>query len=183
MFKQLGKSIWEIVKFIAIVLLVVIPVRAYIAQPFIVSGASMEPTFSNSEYLIIDELSYQFREPRRGEVVVFRYPEDPSKHFIKRIIGLPGETLIIRNGQVKIATAQGEMVVNEPYIREPFGGNDRVTLDPGEYFVMGDNRLYSLDSRNWGPLPARLITGRVLVRLFPLAEAGFLPGDFDYLKP
>lgn len=183
MIEKLGKNLWEIVKFVAVVLLVVIPIRTYIAQPFIVSGASMEPTFHNREYLIIDEISYEFRQPERGEVVVFRYPEDPDKHFIKRIIGLPGEMITISNGLITISKNGQPVTIDEPYIREPFGGNHQTTLGEGEYFVMGDNRLYSLDSRTWGPLPAQLITGRVLVRLFPFNEVGWLPGSFQYPTP
>lgn len=183
MIGKLGRQVWELIKFVAIVLIVVIPIRAYIAQPFIVSGASMEPTFHNREYLIIDEISYQFREPERGEVVVFRYPEDPDKHFIKRIIGLPGETITVDNGVVTIARGDEIISIQEPYIKEPFGGHHQATLGEGEYFVMGDNRLYSLDSRAWGPLPAQLITGRVLVRLFPFNEVGLFPGSFDYATP
>src|SRR3989344_2839868 len=91
---------WEFLKAVIISILIVIPVRAYVAQPFIVDGASMEPTFRGGDYLIIDELSFQFRAPERGEVIVFRYPQDPSQRYIKRIIGLPGETLRIQGGQV-----------------------------------------------------------------------------------
>ncbi|MEK7596135.1 MAG: signal peptidase I, partial [Patescibacteria group bacterium] len=94
------KEIWEFAKLIVVSLLIIIPVRFYIAQPFIVSGNSMDPSFLNGDYLIIDEISYQFKKPERGEVVVFRYPLDPSKFFIKRIIGLPGETVRIQNGAI-----------------------------------------------------------------------------------
>lgn len=145
-----GNSVWEFIKFTVIAILIVVPVRLWIAQPFIVSGASMEPTFENGNYLIIDELSYHFRQPEKNEVIVFRYPLDPSKFFIKRLIGLPGETIEINN--------------------------QKIILGQNEYFVEGDNRPASSDSRIWGPVPENLIVGRVFIRLWPLTQAAVLPG-------
>lgn len=143
-------GVWEIAKFGLVVLVIVMPIRLYIAQPFIVSGDSMVPTFHSGDYLIIDELTYNFvREPEKDEVIIFRYPQDPSKFFIKRIVGLPGET-------VNVDGKEWQM------------GED-------EYFVMGDNRLFSLDSRSWGPLPKKNITGRALVRLWPPTALAFIP--------
>ncbi len=173
-FKQ---GLWEVAKFIIVTFAVVVPVRAYIAQPFIVSGVSMVPTFHNGEYLIVDELSYHLREPRRGEVVVFRYPLDEKKFFIKRLIGLPGETLEITADGVYLLTGATKEKLSEPYLTSNTGGEATVTLGQGEYFVMGDNRPQSLDSRVWGPVPERLLTGRVLLRLFPFGEIGLLPGQ------
>lgn len=151
-------GLWEILKFGIIVLAIVLPIRFYIAQPFIVSGESMAPTFSSGDYLIIDELTYNFvREPRVGEVVVFRYPQDPSKFFIKRIVGLPGEELVV-DGQ-------------------------EWSLGQSEYFVMGDNSLFSLDSRSWGPLPKENITGRALLRLWPPTTFAYMPGERQLAAP
>ena len=145
-------GVWEIVKFGLIVLVIVMPIRLYIAQPFIVAGESMAPTFSSGDYLIIDELTYNFlQEPQKGEVVVFRYPQDPSKYFIKRIVGLPGEELVVDGVEWK--------------------------LGDGEYFVMGDNTRFSLDSRSWGVLPRENITGRALLRLWPPTAFAYMPGD------
>lgn len=144
-------SLWDFIKFTIIALLIVIPIRLWIAQPFIVSGASMDPTFKNGDYLIVNEISYHFRKPQKNEVVIFRYPLDPSKFFIKRVIGLPGET-IDSNGK-------------------------QITLKDSEYFVEGDNRLASSDSRMWGPVPENLIVGMALVRLWPLNKMGILPGQ------
>ncbi|MBI4692327.1 MAG: signal peptidase I [Candidatus Terrybacteria bacterium] len=144
-------SLWEFIKFTVIAILIVVPIRLWIAQPFIVSGASMEPTFDNGDYLIIDELSYNLRKPQKGEVVVFRYPLDPSKFFIKRIAGLPEETMEI-NGR-------------------------KITLAENEYFVLGDNRSASSDSRIWGPVPENLIVGRTLVRLWPITKLELMPGS------
>jgi len=170
----------DIVKFALIALLIVIPIRTYIAQPFIVSGESMVPTFENGEYLIIDEISYQFNNPERGDVIVFKFPNDTSRFFIKRIIGLPGETVIIRNGDVKIETTDGETIeLDETYIRQEFDGSTRQKLEDDEYFVMGDNRRQSSDSRSWGPLQEKYITGKALLRLFPITEFGLYPGHTE----
>jgi signal peptidase I len=174
-------NVWEIVKFVGIILLIVVPIRTYIAQPFIVSGASMEPTFTDNEYLIVDELSYHLRPPARGEVVIFRYPKAPSKYFIKRIIGLPGEKVTIKDEQVLVTTVEKKIIqLNEPYARGEPGQNLEITLGPGEYFVLGDNRQVSLDSRAWGPLDEKFISGRAAVRLFPFDRLNLLPGAATY---
>lgn len=169
-------ALWELIKVVLISLAVVLPIRTWLAQPFIVSGVSMEPNFHNGEYLIIDELTYQFREPQRGDVIVFRFPINPREFFIKRIVGLPRETIAIKDGLVKIKNSGGEFTLYENYI--PLGmvtGPDlAITLDKNEYFVMGDNRIHSSDSRTWGQLPANKIVGRALLRLWPLTKAGTL---------
>ena len=147
----------------------------YVAQPFIVEGASMEPNFHGGDYLIIDELSYQFREPMRGEVVVFRYPLNPRNFFIKRIVGLPGEEVEIRGGSIFIAgfsEALDELYLPQDLVTVP---DLRVRLGPDQYFVLGDNRTHSSDSRAWGTLPGENITGRALVRLFPITKIDLLP--------
>ncbi len=176
--KKVWSYVGEVLRFAIITLVIVIPIRAYVAQPFIVSGVSMVPSFENGEYLVIDELSYLLRAPKRGEVVVFRYPLDQTKFFIKRVIGLPGETVTIRDGQVFIKTGQTETTWNYPVIQtETMGGNGIYPLGPGQYFVLGDNRGMSLDSRAWGSVDQKLIKGRVFVRLFPLNRLGLLPAD------
>lgn len=171
----------EIVRFALIALVIVLPIRFFVAQPFIVSGASMEDTFHHNEYLIVDQLSYRFHEPERGDVIIFRYPRDPSKYFIKRIIGMPGDTVTIENGVVQIANAaQPEgFVLDEPYITSDTGTHGTTTLGPGEYFVMGDNRDESSDSRVWGVLEEDNIVGRAFLRLFPVDRAAVLPGTPD----
>ena len=168
----------EIIKFTVISILVVAPIRFFIAQPFIVRGESMDPTFSDGQYLIVDELTYRSHLPERGDVVVFKYPKDESKYFIKRIIGLPNETVRITNGKVSISSTSHPdgIDLNEPYIKDLSFENTTETLGANEYFAMGDNRSNSLDSRIWGPLPSKNITGRVLVRLFPFQQAGLFPG-------
>ncbi len=165
-------SLFEMFETLVIIVVAVLLVRSFVTQPFLVSGSSMEPTFNDGNYLLIDELSYDFRAPKRGEVVVFKYPNDPSSYFIKRIVGLPGETVIIRDGKVSVRNATGIEVLNEPYVLQ----NDTASsvereLNSGEYFVMGDNRNFSFDSRNWGPVPAKNIVGVVRFRLWPLQSA------------
>lgn len=169
----------ELLKFTLLAFVIVIPVRLFIAQPFIVSGASMIPTFENGQYLIIDELSYRFEEPKRGDVVVLRYPRNPKEFFIKRVIGLPTETLEIRNNTVSIIKADGDtMTLNEAYVaNEGNGSGMRITLKADEFFVMGDNRPESSDSRVWGPLPRENIIGRAFLRLLPFHTLSIFPGN------
>mgnify|MGYP001566854704 FL=1 len=165
-----------------LIVLVVIPIRTFVISPFVVDGDSMHPTFENLDYLIIDELVYNFIAPARGDVVVFRYPRNPSVFYIKRIIGLPGETVSISHGVVTIITAdRKKLALTEPYIvNEDATYTDNVSLNPGEYFVMGDNRPNSSDSRIWGLLPEKNIVGRVDLRLLPIPKSSFFPGDASY---
>ena len=167
--------ILEFLQIIAIAAIVVVPIRYFVFQPFLVKGASMEPNFRDGDYLIIDELSYRLRNPERGEVVVFHYPFDPSQRFIKRVIGLPGETVAIKNGQVDITTEDGATVVlPEPYVQGVFtiagnaAGGNSTTLKSDEYFVLGDNRAHSFDSREWGLVNRKFIIGRTVLRAWPL---------------
>jgi signal peptidase I len=169
----------EIVVFIILAVVIVVPIRLFVAQPFVVDGASMHPTFESSDYLIIDELTYHFQAPQRGDVIVFRYPGNPKVFYIKRIIGLPGETVQINSGKVTIHKPNGTTLsLTEPYaVVEDATYTLNTTLPPDQYFVMGDNRPESSDSRVWGPLPRANIIGRVFVRLFPVNETGILPGS------
>ncbi len=162
-------SVRETLKLIFISLLIVIPFRLFIAQPFIVEGASMSPTFESGAYLIVDELTYRFTEPERGEVLVFRYPADPSKSYIKRLIGLPEETVSIKDGRVTIISTEHPegLLLEEPYVKISGGDELNFTLGDGEYFVMGDNRRHSADSRLWGPVPEKLLIGRPIIRILP----------------
>lgn len=168
----------EFVQIIIIALAIIIPVRYFLVQPFYVKGASMEPSFYDHEYLIIDEISYRFSEPERGETLVFRYPQDPSEFFIKRIIGLPGETVEVSNGLVIIYNSEhpnGLTLDESVYLPEDTvtPGRKKVTLGSNEYFVMGDNRDASLDSRVFGPITLDAIVGRVWLRGLPASRAGF----------
>lgn len=161
--------IWEVTKVVIISLAIIIPVRYFLVQPFYVKGASMEPNFYNYEYLIIDELSYRFDDPQRGDVVVLKNPHRPSQFFIKRIIGLPGETVEIRDRTVFVNGAElDETAYLDPSI-ETFG-NQVVHLHEGEYFILGDNRNESLDSRIFGPIIKDEIIGRTWLRAWPVTR-------------
>ncbi len=174
-FKMPMKIFWsflETLQTVIIAVATVFVVRVFVAQPFLVSGSSMEPSFSNGNYLLIDEVSYRVREPKRGEVIVFRYPGDHRSFYIKRIIGLPGERVVIQNGSVAVYQVGGdEKLLNESYIaKQNFSGEISMTLKDSQYFVMGDNRDFSFDSRAWGPLERSDITGLVRFRLWPVEE-------------
>lgn len=170
------KYVAEMAQVIVISLAIVLPIRYFLIQPFYVKGASMEPNFFDNEYLIIDELSYRFREPKRGEIVVFRYPLDPKQYFIKRVIGLPGELIKIANGQIIIfneSRPEG-FALEENYLDQGATfGEKNIKLGSNEYFVLGDNRRASLDSRIFGGIEKELITGRVWLRGWPITRAGY----------
>jgi len=164
--------IWETVKVVLVALVIVIPIRYFLFQPFVVSGQSMEPNYSHGDYLIVDEISYRFREPERGEVIVFRYPENPSFRHIKRVIGLPGETIIIEEDMIKIVLNEQEIILDESEYLDGFKSSEKVEiiLKEKEYFVMGDNRSASFDSRRWGSLSREYIIGRSFLRVFPFTN-------------
>lgn len=150
-------------------------IRTFLVQPFLVSGASMTPNFLDGDYLLVDELTYRFRSPERGEVAVFRYPKDETTYFIKRIIGLPGERVQIQDGKVVVFNDQNPQgaILKEPYLPERAaitGNTEAVKLGPDDYFVLGDNRAASFDSRSWGILEAREIVGLARLRLWPLGS-------------
>ena len=169
--------IWDLVKVVCVSLAIIIPVRYFLIQPFFVKGASMEPSFFEHEYLIIDEISYRFGEPRRGDIVVFKYPKDPSQYFIKRIIGLPGEKIEIADNKVYIHPSknQPKFILDESaYLNESVRtlGNKIWTLGADEYYVLGDNRESSLDSRSFGPVFRELVVGKVWLRGWPVWRIG-----------
>lgn len=192
MFKKFLHSFWgETLQVIILSLIIVIPFRLYIAQPFLVSGPSMDNTFKDGQYLIVDELTYHLRNPVRGEVVIFKYPLDTKKYFIKRVIGLPGETIKISKNQVIICQneclkEEDKLILEEPYVKLNEDNPNPVirpdityTLKDGEYYVLGDNRSVSSDSRFWGPVQRELITGRPLLRLLPLNKIRLFPGQMS----
>ncbi len=169
--------LWELARVVIIAFVVMIGFRFFVAEPFIVSGSSMVPNFHNREYLVINKIAYRMHEPVRGDVIVFRYPKDPSQYFIKRIIGLPGEKVKVEGGQIVVYNDEHPdgTVLKEPYLPNQsitFGKNDIVTLGSDEFFVLGDNRLASSDSRVWGILPREDIVGTAWLRVFPLNTFG-----------
>jgi signal peptidase I len=168
--------VWEIIKVVSISLAIILPVRYYLIQPFYVKGASMEPNFHDHEYLIIDEISYRFKTPERGQVIVFRYPKNPQEYFIKRVIGLPGEEVQIKDGKIIIYNSSKPegFLLNESYLPaglETLDNNGaKVEVGSNEYFVLGDNRNASKDSRSFGPVDKTFVTGKVLFRGWPIEE-------------
>jgi len=171
--KKILLFIWEVAKIAIIALIIVVPIRAFIFQPFFVRGASMEPNFHDFDYLIVDEISYRFTEPKREDVIVFYNPSNNSQRFIKRVIGLPGETIKILEGSVSIKKTDDDFFILDEtaYLSENVKtpGNKEMLLEEGQYFVMGDNRGSSLDSRFFGPLDKDLIIGKESFRLWPLS--------------
>ncbi len=175
------ESVLDFVKFAVIAVIIVIPIRLFIAQPFVVSGASMVPAFHTGHYLIIDELTYRFEDPKRGDVIVFRFPPEPSKFLIKRVAGLPGETIAIKGNAVAIKNdvhPEGFLWQQGAINATKDQSSAEVNLGKDEYFVLGDNRGESADSRLWGTLKRELIVGRPLVRLFPISELEVFPGEW-----
>lgn len=183
--KDVLELLLELLKTGLIVFVLAFLLRYFIIQPYLVDGQSMMPTYHDKEYLLVEKLSYLTGEPKRGDVVVLKYPKNPSLSYIKRIIGLPNETVIIQNNQITIKNADNPagFAITESYIPSDFSttvysgadqnGAYKKTLKEGEYFVMGDNREHSSDSREWGVLPKTNIVGRAWVTLFPLDRLGF----------
>ncbi len=167
----------DVAKIALISLIIILPIRYFVAQPFFVRGASMEPTFQDGNYLIVDELSYRLGDPSRGDVVVFRMQDGNSQFLIKRIIGLPGERVEVRDGKVFIEGVE----LKEPYLSDSLltAGGITVSLGESDFFVLGDNRSASYDSRQWGSLPADNIIGKAWVRAWPLTSFDFIT-SFDY---
>lgn len=179
--KTNAQSAWEFAGFVLIAVAVVIPIRVFIAQPFIVSGSSMVPTFENKDYLIVDEISYRLGEPERFDVVVFKYPKDPSKYFIKRIIGLPNEKVDIQGSDLTITNEEHQdgFKLEQSFVKNKSNDNLNFELASDEYFVMGDNRSASSDSRYWGPVKRNLLIGRAFLRLLPISDIDILPGSYQ----
>lgn len=168
----------ELLEIAIIVFVILLPIRYFIAQPFVVVGASMYPAFENGDYLIVDEISYRFEDPKRGDVIVFVPPTNQKEHYIKRIIGLPGETVSVVNNTVTIKNKENPLgfVLAESYVHSERDTAKQSTLGEGEYFVMGDNRAVSSDSRIWGPITKENISGRAILRLYPLSSIDYKPG-------
>ena len=180
----------EILEALALAVVVFILIQAS-AQNFRVEGSSMAPTLEGRQYLLVNKLVYfqfnverfsriipfwksgestaskPFRQPELGEIIVFRFPGEPKRDFVKRVVGLPGDEVAIVDGQVLVNGA----IHNEPYLREPFSGSmPPRQMEEGEYFVMGDNRSHSNDSRNWGPVPEENVVGKVWLVYWPFSE-------------
>ena len=184
---RVWNSVKEWIQVIIIALMISLPIRFFIAEPFIVNGASMDPTFSTGQFLIVDRITYRFGNPSRGDVIVFKYPNDPKIYYIKRIVGLPGETLTMTDGSIVVTKPEDPifteqypkgLTLDESYIAQVHRSHDTMTTTLGEnnFFVMGDNRLQSSDSRAWGTLDRSLIVGRPIIRLLPPSALSVWPG-------
>jgi signal peptidase I len=174
---SVGSFLWELARIIIVAFFVMVGFRYFVAEPFIVSGASMVPNYHDHEYLVVNKMSYRLHDPNRGDVIVFHYPKDTSQYFIKRIIGLPGEKVKIENGKVYVFNTEHPdgAPITEPYLSNQditFGKDETITLGSDEFFVLGDNRLASSDSRIWGVLPRNDIVGTAWLRVFPLDAFG-----------
>ncbi len=178
--KTKRQEFFELLRFAFIAFIIVIPIRMFVAQPFIVNGESMHPTLANGDYLIIDEISYRNSNPERGDVIVFRFPSDDKRFLIKRVVGLPGETLNLQGSTITIKKDGTEIVLDEPYLTKKYSTYGEWTLSDDEYFVMGDNRNASSDSRSWGVLTEDRIIGKTFLRLFPLSGIGMHPGEHNH---
>ena len=172
----------EIIETVAITLLILFIIR-FAVQSFRTDGQSMEPNFHTDEYVLVNKMAYLFQQPQRGDVLVFHYPFDIHKDFIKRLIGLPGDTISVTTSSV---TVNGD-TIKEPYIRVPFNFDNKTwKLGFNQFFVMGDNRDNSLDSRIWGPLDRSYIVGKVVVAYWPMNYLGLIntyPAVFAAVPP
>lgn len=180
-----GLFVLEFLKIAILAGLTIGLVRYYLFKPFYVKGASMEPNFYDHEYLIIDEITYRLSDPRRGDVIVFKYPDDPKEYFLKRIIGLPGERVKVTGGQVLVyneAHPEGAMVTEDYLPKDLMTVGERLTtLGPDQFFVLGDNRPNSYDSRRFGPVDRNLIVGRAWFRGWPFSRAQiFKTPEFNF---
>lgn len=153
-------------------------VYIFLFQPHQVDGRSMEPNFHNGEYILTDKLSYRIHPPKRGDVVVFHSPQDERVDFIKRIVGVPGDTLEVSGGHVYLnGTRLEEDYINDPgqVLAGRFMHEDQsIEVTDGHYLVMGDNRLHSSDSREWGLVTTAEIVGRAFFRYWPASEFGIV---------
>lgn len=170
-----GSFVWELIQTLVLAGLLIVFFRTFIFQNYIVEGSSMVPTLQPEQRLIVGRINYIVGKPQRGDVVVFQFPGDPRRDFVKRIIGLPGETVSIEKGQVYI---NGKPLPPEHYVKHPSATTmPPTTLGEDEYWVMGDNRAGSSDSRSWGPLPARNIIGKAWLIYYPFQDFGIVPHE------
>ncbi len=177
--KTILYDLFDIIKTVLIVLVIFFASRYFLVQPFVVEGHSMDPNFSDQEYLLVNRLSYRISTPKRGDVVVFKAPSNPQYDYIKRVIGLPGETVVIKDNHIYV----NGQIIQEDYlaadtqtlIKNSKTATLEITLNNDEYFVLGDNREHSSDSREWGVLPKNMIIGKAWLSIYPWKTFGFIP--------
>jgi len=171
---------FDTIKIVVISLVIIIGIRSFVMQPFFVNGQSMEPNFYDGDYLIVNEIGYRFNDPKRGDVIVFHYPNDPQQFFIKRIIGLPGEKIVIKNNEITIYNKERPdgFALDEFYIPKSavISKDYSQELKNDEYYVLGDNRIASSDSRVWGVLEKRHIVGKAWIRAWPFGNFSVFEG-------
>ncbi len=176
---QLRSFLFEVLQTVALALGIFAIVYLFLLQPHQVRGHSMDPNFYDGEYLLTDKLSYRIGEPKRGDVVVFAAPPTRNEDFIKRIVGLPGDTIAIKAGKVWL----NDKELQENYLPAtiltfggPFLSEEKIfTLGQDEYFMFGDNRGHSSDSRFWGPIKKEDIIGRAWIVYWPPNKIGIIP--------
>ncbi len=171
----------EIVEIVALTLLIFIVVR-FVLQTYHVDGASMQPGLTTQEYVMVNKTAYLFQSPERGDVIVFHYPHDTTQDYIKRVIGLPGDTIQTDSTHVWV---NGKLLNEQAYISSSYNqiGNSW-KVPPNQYFVMGDNRPVSEDSRSWGFVPRSYIVGKAALVFWPLNKLHFIstyPGVYTEL--
>jgi signal peptidase I len=185
MFKKLSAFFLDVLEVVVFAIAIFLFVYLVVTQPHKIKGSSMEPNFPDGEYLLTDKLSYRFREPKRGEVIVFEAPGTDGDEFIKRIIGLPGETLEIKDNEIYVDGRVLEEVYIAPEILTKPGNflreESMVIIPEGEYLVLGDNRPFSSDSRAWGLIEKSAITGRAWIVYWPPPSVGLVEAaSYDF---
>jgi len=178
--QQTRSALREVVETLLFTLLIYLLIRTFLFENYRVVGTSMHPTLADGEFLVVNKLGYRLHQPQRGDIIVFRDPYSPDRKLIKRVIGLPGESVEIRDGQVLI----NDQILDEPYLDEA-GSSARAAAAIGddEYFVLGDNRNNSSDSRSWGTLPRAGIVGKAWLSYWPPAVWGLIPHEAYGIAP
>jgi signal peptidase I len=170
---QIWRALWELVHDLSVAVLFCFFLITFVAQAFRVQGTSMLPLLEDSERIIVNKFIYRFHPIQRGDVVVFWYPKDPSVSFIKRVVGVPGDAVELRRGSLYV----NDRRVAEDYVRPYFNDDEthsKVMVDKGYYYVLGDHRNSSNDSRSWGEVPEKYIYGKAVFRFWPLSKLGFI---------
>jgi len=174
--KRIIASIFDFLQGIVVILAIFVMIYLFIMSPQEINGQSMEPTFFNAEYILTNKVTYKFRTPQRGDVIIFKSPRNKEVDYIKRIIGLPGDTILLQNNTFFV----NGVPIEEPYLRPntaTFGGSflhegEEIVVPPEELFVAGDNRPHSSDSREFGPIPITDIIGVAILRYYPFDKVG-----------
>lgn len=174
--------VFDFLQSIVVVMAIMVMIYLFVMSPQEIKGASMEPSFFDKEYILTNKILFKLRDPVRGDVVIFKSPANPEIDYIKRVIGLPGDTVSLRQNAIFVNSVK----VEEPYLSPGitiFGGsylreNQEVVIPQGKYFVLGDNRPHSADSREFGPIPKEDFIGKAFLRYWPFTRFGLIPRVF-----